>query len=292
MNPLCDVNYIRHLMKKYKLQFNKKYGQNFLTDEQVLDDIISTSGITPDDGALEIGPGLGTLTFALAQAAKHVVAVEIDRGLAAVLEDTLAEFDTVTVLHQDILKTDIGALVAQQFDGRAPYVVANLPYYITTPIIMGLLESGIPFPAIVVMIQKEVAQRMMAFPGGKEYGVLSIAVQFYADAEICLSVPRGCFIPAPNVDSAVIRLTPRPHPTCRPKDPDLFFKVIRAAFGQRRKTLLNAMSNAGCFPASKQQMEEILLELGMNPAARGETLSMEQFAQLSDALSEGQNPQK
>lgn len=279
-------------MKKYKLQFNKKYGQNFLTDEQVLDDIISTSGITPDDGALEIGPGLGTLTFALAQAAKHVVAVEIDRGLAAVLEDTLAEFDTVTVLHQDILKTDIGALVAQRFDGRAPYVVANLPYYITTPIIMGLLESGIPFPAIVVMIQKEVAQRMMASPGGKEYGVLSIAVQFYADAEICLSVPRGCFIPAPNVDSAVIRLTPRPHPTCRPKDPDLFFKVIRAAFGQRRKTLLNAMSNAGCFPASKQQIEEILLELGMNPAARGETLSMEQFAQLSDALSEGQNPQK
>ncbi|MBE7043540.1 MAG: 16S rRNA (adenine(1518)-N(6)/adenine(1519)-N(6))-dimethyltransferase RsmA [Ruminococcaceae bacterium] len=281
MNPLSNPKIIKHIMQKNGLQFNKRYGQNFLTDESVLQAIAEGANIT-DKPVLEIGPGLGTLTWELASRAEKVVSVEIDKGLTEVLADTLQEFDNVTILHQDILKTDLQKLIEEDFGGTPPTLAANLPYYITTPIIMYLLESEISFPKIVIMIQKEVAERIAAKPGGKDYGVLTIAVNFYAHPEIICHVPAESFVPAPNVDSIVLSLTPRPHPTCKPQNQKAFFTVVKAAFAQRRKTLLNSFCGAGCFKGSKQEISDTILQAGIDPGVRGEALSMEELCTLSD----------
>lgn len=285
MNPLANPKIIKHIMQQNGLQFNKRYGQNFLTDEGVLQQIAEGADISGKQ-VLEIGPGLGTLTWELASRGEKVVSVEIDKGLAELLPETLRDFSNVTVLHQDILKTNLEQLVETEFGGIAPTLAANLPYYITTPIIMYLLESGIEFPNIVIMIQKEVAERIAAAPGGKDYGVLTIAVNFYAEPEIICHVPAQSFIPAPNVDSVVLSLKPRPHPTCKPKDTDKFFKVVKAAFAQRRKTLLNSFCGAGCFKGSKQQISDAIIQSGIEPTIRGEALSMEELCQLSDVFCE------
>ena len=283
MNPLANPKIIKHIMQKNGLQFNKRYGQNFLTDEGVLHTIAEGARISGKN-VLEIGPGLGTLTWELASRASTVVSVEIDKGLTEVLADTLQEFDNVTVLHQDILKTDLQRLVDEEFGGTPPTLAANLPYYITTPIIMYLLESGIAFPNIVIMIQKEVAERIAAKPGGKDYGVLTIGVNFYAQPEILCHVPAESFVPAPNVDSVVLSLTPRPHPTCKPQNQQAFFTVVKAAFAQRRKTLLNSLSGAGCFKGTKQDIAASVLEAGIDAGLRGEALSMEQLCNLADVF--------
>ncbi len=283
MNPLANPKIIKHIMQKNGLQFNKRYGQNFLTDESVLHTIAEGARIS-DKNVLEIGPGLGTLTWELASRASKVVSVEIDKGLTEVLADTLQEFDNVTVLHQDILKTDLQKLVKEEFGGTPPTLAANLPYYITTPIIMYLLESGIPFPNIVIMIQKEVAERITATPGGKDYGVLTIGVNFYAEPEILCHVPAESFVPAPNVDSVVLSLTPRPHPTCKPQNQKAFFTVVKAAFAQRRKTLLNSLCGAGCFTGTKQDIAASVSEAGIDAGLRGESLSMEQLCTLADVF--------
>lgn len=281
-NPLADPKVIRHIMQQNGLQFNKRYGQNFLTDETVLQTIAEGAGITKQDCVLEIGPGLGTLTWELASRAKRAVCVEIDKGLTRALADTLEDFSNITILHQDILKTDLHKLVQKEFGGTAPYLAANLPYYITTPIIMYLLESGIAFPNIVIMIQKEVAERIAASPGSKDYGVLTIAVNFYAQPDILCHVPARSFVPSPNVDSVVLSLKPRPHPTCRPKNQQAFFKVVKAAFAQRRKTLLNSLCGAGCFKGSKEDISAVLAKTEIDPKLRGEALSMEQLCSLAD----------
>ncbi len=284
MNPLSNPNIIKHIMQRHNITFNKKYGQNFLTDEDVLGGIVEKSGLTKDDYVLEIGPGIGTLTYELAQNAQKVVSVEIDKGLIPVLSDTLSEFDNIEIINQDILKTDITALIEEKFCGEMPYVIANLPYYITSPIIMHLLESGIAFKKIVVMVQKEVAERIASAPGTKDYGVLTIATQFYSDTSVLFDVPRTSFIPAPNVDSAILQMVPRPHPTCQPSDNDVFFKTVKSAFALRRKTILNSISGSGMFPLSKAQIENAIVSAGIAPSARGETVSLEQFATLSDRL--------
>ncbi len=285
MNPLANPKIIKHIMQQNGLQFNKRYGQNFLTDKGVLHAIAEGADIF-DKQVLEIGPGLGTLTWELASRSEKVVSVEIDKGLADLLPQTLRDFSNVTVLHQDILKTDLNQLVETEFGGVAPTLAANLPYYITTPIIMYLLESGISFPNIVIMIQKEVAERIAAKPGGKDYGVLTIAVNFYAEPEIICHVPAQSFIPAPNVDSVVLSLKPRPHPTCNPQNQQAFFTVVKAAFAQRRKTLLNSFCGAGCFKGSKQQISDAIIQSGIEPTIRGEALSMEELCQLSDVFCE------
>lgn len=282
MNPLVKPSVIRQIMQKNGLRFQKRYGQNFLTSEMVLEKMITSAGITKHDCVLEIGPGLGTLTWELASNTKQVVSIEIDQGLVNVLSETFKEFSNVTILHQDILKTDLTGVVEQQFDGTAPYLMANLPYYITTPIIMHLLESRIPFPNIIIMIQKEVAQRITASPGKKDYGVLTIAANFYAQPKILFHVPASSFVPAPNVDSAVLSLTPRPHPTCRPQNQSAFFKVVKASFAQRRKTLLNSLSGAGCFQASKEEIAQAITTAEIDPQSRGEALSIEQLCNLAD----------
>lgn len=284
MNPLTNPAVIRHIMQQNGLQFQKRYGQNFLTDEKILESIVTGAGVTEQDSVLEIGPGLGTLTWEIASRAKQVVSVEIDKGLTRVLGETLKEFSNVTVLNQDILKTDLSTLVAEEFGGTPPYLIANLPYYITTPIIMYLLESEIAFPNIVIMIQKEVAQRIAASPGGKDYGVLTVAVHFYAHPEILCHVPASSFVPAPNVDSVVLSLKPRPHPTCRPSNRQAFFKVVKASFAQRRKTLLNSLCGAGCLQGTKEDIEKTLLAIGIDPRRRGETLSIQELCSLSDEL--------
>ena len=274
------------IIQKYEFMFQKKFGQNFLIDTHVLEKIISAAGITKNDCVLEIGPGIGTMTQYLAENAGHVVAVEIDRNLIPILKETLADYDNVTVINEDILRVDIKALAEEYNGGKSIKVVANLPYYITTPIFMGLFESGVPIDNITVMVQKEVADRMKEGPGSKDYGALSLAVQYYAEPEIVANVPPNCFIPRPNVGSAVIRLTRHKEMPVEVKDPALMFKIIRASFNQRRKTLQNGLGNAPELPYTKEQIAAAIAEMGLTPTIRGEALSLAQFAQLSDILGE------
>ena len=274
------------VLQKYDFHFQKKYGQNFLIDPRVLDKIIASAGIGPEDLVLEIGPGIGTMTQYLAEAAGQVAAVEIDKNLIPILEDTLSSYSNVRIINEDILKMDLSSFADQWNGGKPIKVVANLPYYITTPIIMGLFESGMPLQSVTVMVQKEVAARMQAGPGTKEYGALSLAVQFYADPYIVANVPPNCFMPRPAVGSAVIRLTRHETMPVSVKDPAAMFMLIRAAFNQRRKTLQNSLHNAPELGLSKERIASALEEMGLPASVRGEKLSLEQFALLSDILSE------
>ena len=271
-------------LQKYNFNFQKKYGQNFLIDTHVLDKIIRESKIDKDDFVLEIGPGIGTMTQYLCESAGRVVAVEIDKNLIPILHDTLKEYDNVEIINEDILKLDLMSLIRQNGIQKPMKVVANLPYYITTPIIMGLLEHHMPIESITVMVQKEVAERMQAGPGIKDYGALSLAVQYYTRPQIVANVPPNCFMPRPKVGSAVIRLTRHKKPPVETKDEQLMFRLIRASFNQRRKTLANGLSNAGNLHFTKEQIQRAILELGEPAAVRGETLTLEQFARLSDIL--------
>lgn len=272
------------ILKKYNFVFQKKYGQNFLIDTNVLDKIIRAADIGKDDFVLEIGPGIGTLTQYLCENAGKVAAVEIDDMLIPILNDTLKEYDNVEIIHNDILKIDINELIEHFSGGKSVKVVANLPYYITTPIIMGLFESKVPLDSITIMVQKEVAQRMQAGPGTKDYGALSLAVQYYADAEIVANVPPNCFMPRPAVGSAVIRLTKHKDRLYEVKDEQKMFAIIRASFNQRRKTLVNGLNNAANLPYNKAQIEDALSEMNLPPTVRGESLTLKQFAELSDIL--------
>ena len=272
------------IIQKYEFMFQKKFGQNFLIDPHVLEKIISAAGITKNDCVLEIGPGIGTMTQYLAENAGHVVAVEIDRNLIPILKETLADYDNVTVINEDILRVDIKALAEEYNGGKPIKVVANLPYYITTPIIMGLFESHVPIDSITIMVQKEVADRMQVGPGTKDYGALSLAVQYYAKPEIVANVPPNCFMPRPKVGSAVIRLTRHEQCPVEVEDEKFMFRVIRASFNQRRKTLANGLNNAPDIQVSKEDIAKALEELGVGASIRGETLTLEQFAQLSNIL--------
>ena len=272
------------VLQRYGFNFQKKYGQNFLIDTHVLDKIIGAAQIGPDDFVLEIGPGIGTMTQYLAEAAREVVAVEIDTKLIPILQDTLKEYDNVTVLNEDILKVDIRKIAEEKNGGKPIKVVANLPYYITTPIIMGLFESEVPLESITVMVQKEVADRMQVGPGTKDYGALSLAVQYYAEPYIVANVPPNCFIPRPAVGSAVIRLTRYQEKPVKVEDASFMFKIIRASFNQRRKTLQNGLYNSGELHIPKEKTVAALEEMGLTPTIRGEKLSLEEFARLSDIL--------
>ena len=270
------------IIQKYQFAFQKKFGQNFLIDTHVLDKIISAAGITGDDCVLEIGPGIGTMTQYLAEHAGKVVAVEIDTNLLPILDETLKGYSNVTVINSDILKLDMNQLVDEYNDGRPIKVAANLPYYITTPIIMGLFESNVPIDNITVMVQKEVADRMQVGPGSKDYGALSLAVQYYAKPYIVANVPPNCFIPRPNVGSAVIRLTRYKEPPVQVDEPGVMFRLIRASFNQRRKTLQNGLNNSPEVPYTKEQIAVAIESLGVPASVRGEALTLEQFAGLSN----------
>lgn len=274
------------VLQKYDFVFQKKFGQNFLIDSHVLDKIVSAAGITKDDFVLEIGPGIGTMTQYLAASARKVFAVEIDKALIPILEDTLKEFDNVQVINQDILKVDIKKLAEEHNDGKPIKVVANLPYYITTPIIMGLFESQIPIDSITVMVQKEVADRMKVGPGTKDYGALSLAVQYYAEPYIVANVPPNCFMPRPKVGSAVIRLTRHEKPPVEVADEKLMFRLIRASFNQRRKTLANGLNNSPELSYSKEEIQQTIEKCGFKAGIRGEALTLEDFAKLANAFSE------
>lgn len=280
---LSNPGAVRRVLDRYGIRFRKRFGQNFLIREDVVEDIVSSAGITKEDAVIEIGPGIGTMTQVLAEHAHSVTAVEIDRDLVQVLKETLSGYDNTEVICGDILKVDLRALVREKGDGRPVKVVANLPYYITTPILMELLESGAGFESITVMVQKEVAERVQAGPGTKAYGVLSLAVQYRSDPEIVLDVPASSFMPSPNVDSAVLHLKLFEKPAVAVKDEEFLFRLIKAAFGQRRKTMVNAVSS-GALGISKQQAAQALAAEGLSPQVRGETLSLEQFARLSDRL--------
>ena len=274
------------ILQKYNFNFQKKFGQNFLIDEHVLDKIIRAAEITKDDYVLEIGPGIGTMTQYLACAAREVTAVEIDRALIPILEDTLKEYDNVSIINEDILKVDIAALAKEKNGGRPIKVVANLPYYITTPIIMGLFESHVPLESITVMVQKEVADRMQVGPGTKDYGALSLAVQYYAEPYIVANVPPNCFMPRPAVGSAVIRLTRHQKPPVEVMDEKLMFRLIRASFNQRRKTLANGLKNSGELNLSKEVITAAIEKLGKGSSVRGEALDLEEFARLTNIIKE------
>ena len=282
---LGNPKYTIEVLQKYGFVFQKRFGQNFLIDTHVLERIIEASEITKDDFVLEIGPGIGTMTQYLAEAAREVTAVEIDDALIPILKDTLKEWDNVTVLHGDILKTDIRKIADEKNQGRPIKVVANLPYYITTPIIMGLFESHVPVDSITVMVQKEVADRMQTGPGSKDYGALSLAVQYYAEPKIVANVPPNCFMPRPKVGSAVIRLTRHQNPPVTTLDEKLMFRLIRASFNQRRKTLSNSLKNSQELSYSKEEVEAAITECGLPLNIRGEALTLEQFARLSDTFS-------
>ncbi len=285
MATLGNAKNTIQVLQKYDLHLQKKYGQNFLIDERIVKGIVEAAGGDTSDFVLEIGPGIGTMTQYLCEAAGRVAAVEIDTHLIPVLEETLSSYNNVEIINQDILKLDITELLRRQTAAfRQVKVVANLPYYITTPIIMGLLESRAPIDSITVMVQKEVADRMRTGPGSKDYGALSLAVQYYAQPEVVLSVPPSSFIPQPSVGSSVIRLTRHPAPPVQVQDERLMFRVIRAAFNQRRKTLVNALGNSGMFPLSKEQLAECIRQLGVSENIRGEVLTLEQFARLSDLI--------
>ena len=272
------------VLNKYNFVFQKRFGQNFLIDQHVLDKIINAAGITKDDTVLEIGPGIGSMTQYLCENAGQVIAVEIDKVLIPILEDTLQDYDNLTIINNDILKIDINKIVQEMNNGKPIKVVANLPYYITTPIIMGLFEAHVPIENITVMVQKEVALRMQAGPGTKDYGALSLAVQFYADPYIVANVPPNCFMPRPNVGSAVIRLTSLPEKPVKVENEKLMFALIRASFNQRRKTLVNSISNSQELNISKDDVTSALERLNMSPTIRGEALSLEEFAALANEL--------
>ena len=284
MEKLSNPRKTIEIIQKYKFVFQKKFGQNFLIDAHVLDKIIAAAEITKEDFVLEVGPGIGTMTQYLAESAGKVVAVEIDKALLPILEETLEEYEKADVIHADVLKLDIGKLVREQNGGRPIKVVANLPYYITTPIIMGLFESHVPIESITVMVQKEVALRMQAQPGTKDYGALSLAVQYYAEPYLAANVPPNCFMPRPNVGSAVIRLIRHEEPRVSVKDEALMFRIIRASFNQRRKTLQNGLNNSPEISTSKEQIAEAIAALGLPPGVRGEALTLEQFAALADKI--------
>ncbi|MDD2957098.1 MAG: 16S rRNA (adenine(1518)-N(6)/adenine(1519)-N(6))-dimethyltransferase RsmA [Lachnospiraceae bacterium] len=284
MEKLSNPQKTIEVIKKYEFAFQKKFGQNFLIDARVLDKIIAAAEITKDDCVVEIGPGIGTLTQYLAEAAGEVISVEIDKMLIPILEDTLKEYPNVTVINQDILKVDLEEIVRKHNNGRPVKIVANLPYYITTPIIMSLFEKHVPVTSITVMVQKEVAERMQAGPGTKDYGALSLAVQYYAVPYIAANVPPNCFMPRPKIGSAVIRLTKHEIPPVQVKNENMLFKMIRASFNQRRKTLVNGLNNSPEIPYSKAEIIEALHSAGFSENIRGEALTLEQFAKLTDLL--------
>lgn len=286
MGELVHSQKTVEILQKYQFHFQKKFGQNFLIDAHVMDKIISASSITKDEFVLEIGPGIGTMTQFLCESAGYVSAVEIDTNLIPILKDTLRGYDNVTVLNEDILKVDIRRLVQEKNGGKPIKVVANLPYYITTPILMGLFESHVPLKSVTVMVQKEVAQRMKAEPGTKDYGALSLAVQYYAQPEIVANVPANCFMPRPKVGSAVICLKCHKEPAVSVKDEKLMFEVIRASFNQRRKTLVNGLYHFPGIHLSKEQIQEMIKMLGLPEQVRGETLTLAQFAAVSDCIYE------
>ena len=290
MPTLGCVSGTRAVIEKYNLSIQKKFGQNFLIDDSVLSATVEAAGVTKNDTVLEIGPGIGTMTQYIAESAGKVIAVEIDRMLIPILGDTLSDYDNVKVINEDILKVDIEKIVAEENGGKPIKVVANLPYYITTPILMRLLESELPIESITVMVQKEVADRMAESPGSKDYGALSLAVQYYTEPSLVQIVPPSCFIPQPGVDSAVIHLKCHATPPVEVKDSKFMFSVIRAAFAQRRKTLTNGVSNAN-LGVTKEQIASALQSMGLNPSVRGEVLSLSEFARLSDLLYENKNKQ-
>lgn len=272
------------VLQKYNFTFQKKYGQNFLIDSHVLEKIMDAAEIGKDDCVVEIGPGIGTMTQYLAERAGEVVAVEIDKNLIPILTETLADYKNVSIINEDILKVDLNRIVEEKNGGKPVKIVANLPYYITTPIIMGLFENHVPVKSITVMVQKEVADRMQVGPGTKDYGALSLAVQYYAKPEIVAIVPPNCFIPRPNVASAVIRLTCHEKKPVEVKDEKGMFALIRASFNQRRKTLANSLSNAQNLSLTREQVTEALESMQLSPTIRGEALTLEQFAVLADIL--------
>ena len=274
------------VIQKYEFAFQKMFGQNFLIDTHVLDKIISAAEITKDDLVVEIGPGIGTMTQYLACAAREVVAIEIDKMLIPILQDTLSAYDNVTIINEDVLKVDLNKLAEEKNGGRPVKVVANLPYYITTPIIMGLFENHVPLHSITIMVQKEVADRMRMGPGTKDYGALSLAVQYYAEPYLVANVPQNCFMPRPKISSAVIKLTVHEKPPVTVRDEKLMFRLIRASFNQRRKTLANGLNNSPELHYSKEQIAEAIEKLGTSPSVRGEALTLEQFARLADILLE------
>lgn len=279
---LGNPKYTIEVLQKYDFVFQKRFGQNFLIDSHVLDKIIEASQITKDDFVLEIGPGIGTMTQYLAEAAREVVAVEIDNSLIPILQDTLKDWDNVTVINEDILKVDICKLAREKNEGKPVKVVANLPYYITTPIIMGLFENKVPLSSITIMVQKEVADRMQVGPGTKDYGALSLAVQYYSKPEIIANVPPNCFMPRPKVGSSVIRLKRYDKPPVETADEKLMFRIIRASFNQRRKTLVNGLKNAQDLDYSKEEIESVLEKTGIPVNIRGEALTLEQFAEIAN----------
>ena len=284
MADLGNISNTKRVLEKYGFNFQKKFGQNFLIDANVLENIVDGAGITSDDVVLEIGPGIGTMTQYLCERAGFVICVEIDKNLIPILEDTLMDYENKEIINADVLDLDLNELAVRYNGGSPIKVVANLPYYITTPIIMGLLESHVPLKNITIMIQKEVADRMQAGPGTKDYGALSLAVQYYTDPEVLTTVSANCFIPRPNVDSSVIRLTLHEDNPTKVKDEELMFKLIRASFNQRRKTLVNGLTNAGLSGIGKDEVLKALEEMELSATVRGEALTLEQFARLSDLL--------
>lgn len=280
----------KEIINKYSFAFQKKFGQNFLIDANILENIVGAAEISKEDFVLEIGPGIGTMTQYLCEAAGQVVAVEIDKMLIPILQDTLSEYDNVEIINQDVLKVDIKSMAEEKNQGKPIKVVANLPYYITTPIIMGLFENHVPMKSITVMVQREVADRMQAGPGTKDYGALSLAVRYYANPYIVANVPPNCFMPRPKVGSAVIRLERYEKPPVEVKDEKLMFRLIRASFNQRRKTLANGLKNSQELDFEKEVIEEAILQLGKGASVRGEALTLEQFAALSNALAESAWP--
>lgn len=286
MAALGNMKNTAEIIQKYQFRFQKKFGQNFLVDGNILDKIIASAQLTKEDCVLEIGPGIGTMTQYLAEETREVVAVEIDKNLIPILQDTLSAYDNVTIINEDILKVDIDRIAREHNGGRPVKVVANLPYYITTPIIMALFESRVPLQSVTVMVQKEMADRMQVGPGTKDYGALSLAVQYYAEPEVITRVPASCFMPRPKVDSTVIRLTRYEKPPVEVADEKYLFAVIRASFNQRRKTLANGLANAGNLGVDRAVVEETLAEMGLSPMVRGETLTLKQFAELSARLAE------
>ena len=284
MAYLASPRETKAIIDSYSFNFQKKFGQNFLVDSNVLENIIEKAGITEDDLVLEIGPGIGTMTQYLCESAREVVAIEIDETLIPILNYTLADYDNVEIINDDALKTDIEKIVKKKNGGKPIKVVANLPYYITTPIIMGLLEGKAPIESITIMVQKEVAERMQTGPGSKDYGALSLAVQYYADANILMTVPASCFMPRPKVDSSVIKLDIYDEAPVDVCDEEMMFKIIRASFNQRRKTLVNGLKNASNLPFTKEEIEESIEKLGEDVRVRGEKLTLEQFAKLTNIL--------
>ncbi|MFI3201022.1 MAG: 16S rRNA (adenine(1518)-N(6)/adenine(1519)-N(6))-dimethyltransferase RsmA [Eubacteriales bacterium] len=284
MSKLSNPISTKEIIKKYQIKLQKKYGQNFLIDANVLEKIVESAELTANDCVIEIGPGIGTMTQYLAERAKKVIVVEIDHTLIPVLEDTLSLYENVVIINKDILKVDINRIVEEYNEGKPIKIVANLPYYITTPIIMGLFESKVPLYNITIMVQKEVADRMQVGPGTKDYGALSLAVQYYSVPKIITYVPSTCFIPRPNVDSAVIQLERYKQPPITISNETLLFQLIRASFNQRRKTLVNGIGNASFLHISKETVVKALKEMGLSSTIRGETLTLEQFAELTNLL--------